>query len=236
MTAGAFLVAVLAGVAAWLVTPAWREDRAQRLHGRPSRSLSLAGVWHEIEGRWRVGPAARRREARRRMQVIQALSALAAELTSGQPPASALAHCGGEPSAWPAAAQAARTGDDVAAALLVDAHLHPVLRQLAACWQVAVDSGAGLAAAVTALAASTRVAEDVRVQLEAELAGPRATARTLAMLPVVGIGFGVMMGADPLGWLLGSTPGLLCLTAGLALTGLGAWWTGRIAARVESML
>ena len=236
MTLAIYLVPALAGVAAWLATPPWREGRTQRLHGRRLPAPSLAASLSSVQERWRVGPAARRRQARQRLRVIQALSALASELTSGQPPAVALAHCGGEPSAWPAAAHAALMGDDVAASLTIDAVRHPVLRQLAACWQVAVDSGAGLAAAVSALAASSRQAEDVRVQLEAELAGPRATARTLAMLPLVGIGFGVMMGADPLGWLVGSPPGLLCLTAGLALTGLGTWWTGRIAARVESML
>jgi tight adherence protein B len=131
---------------------------------------------------------------------------------------------------------AARLGHDVVLALQQDADTHRLLRQLAACWQVAAQSGSGLSAAVSALADSARAAEDVRVQLEAELAGPRATARTLSMLPLVGLGFGVMMGADPLGWLLSTGPGMGCLAAGIALTVLGAWWTGRIAARVESML
>jgi tight adherence protein B len=58
----------------------------------------------------------------------------------------------------------------------------------------------------------------------------------LAVLPVVGIGFGLMLGADPLAWLVGSTPGRACLACGVALTGIGVWWTGRIAASVERML
>jgi tight adherence protein B len=168
--------------------------------------------------------------------MVHALAALAAELSAGQPAATALIAAGGSPSAWPGAAAAAQLGDDVVAALHDDARAWSVLRSLAACWQVSIESGTGLAEAVSALAESVRSAEDTRVQLEAELAGPRATARTLAVLPVAGIGFGMLLGGDPVGWLVGTSPGLLCLMGGIALTVAGYVWTGRIAARVEAML
>ena len=58
----------------------------------------------------------------------------------------------------------------------------------------------------------------------------------LAVLPLVGIGFGMMLGSDPLAWLVGTMPGRVCLLAGMLLTALGMWWTGRIAARVERLL
>ena len=58
----------------------------------------------------------------------------------------------------------------------------------------------------------------------------------LAALPLVGVCFGLMLGSDPLAWLLGSTLGRACLVAGLGLTGIGMWWTGRIASRVERLL
>jgi tight adherence protein B len=232
------LATVLAAAAAWILTPRWSEERTGRLHGvktdgMPARGLALL---QGLAARWRVGQASRRRQARRRVAVIHALSALAADLQAGQPPLAALIEAGGSPSSWPAAAGAARLGDDVAGGLMVDGARDPVLLQLAACWQVAIDSGSGLATSVAQLAASARSAEDVRVQLEAELAGPRATARTLALLPLVGVAFGVMLGADPLGWLLGSSVGRGCLVVGGALTALGAWWTGRIAANVQAML
>ena len=86
------------------------------------------------------------------------------------------------------------------------------------------------------LAATARAAEDVRVDLEGQLAGPRASARLLAGLPFVGIAFGMMLGSDPLAWLLTSLPGRACLLVGLVLTALGTWWTGRIAQRVERLL
>ncbi len=142
----------------------------------------------------------------------------------------------GGPSVWPTALGAAQLGGDVVAALVVDARTDAVLRQLAACWQVGADTGAGLAASVGRLAATARAAEDVRVDLEGQLAGPRASARMLALLPLVGIGFGMLLGSDPLAWLLGTAPGRLCLLAGVILTAAGTVWTGRIAARVERLL
>jgi tight adherence protein B len=74
------------------------------------------------------------------------------------------------------------------------------------------------------------------VQLEAQLAGPRATARMLATLPLIGLAMGMLMGADPLQWLLGTAPGLLCLLGGALLTVAGMAWTGRIATAVERQL
>lgn len=170
------------------------------------------------------------------MAVVQALAALAAELEAGQTPADALEHVSGWPSVWPGAVAASRLGGDVPAALRTDAGRHSVLIQLAACWQVGSRTGSGLAASVDRLASSARAAEDVRVQLEAQLAAPRATARMLGLLPLIGLGFGVLMGADPVGWLVGSTFGVACLVVGLGLTIAGMWWTGRIARRVEALL
>jgi tight adherence protein B len=234
----ALAAALLLAAAAWLITPPWRDERSGRLHGTTDENVAglARKAGRSLLNRWGMGPASRRRRAGERLRIVHALAGLAAELQAGQPPTTALVSSGGSPSAWPSAATAVRLGEDVPSALLTDGAGQPALRQLSACWTVAIESGSGLAAAVGQLAAAARVAEDVRVQLEAELAGPRATARTLSLLPLIGMGFGVMMGADPLGWLLGSGVGLTVLVVGAALTALGAWWTGRIAARVEAML
>ena len=112
----------------------------------------------------------------------------------------------------------------------------PALARLAACWRAAADSGAGLAASVERIASSARADEEVHWALEAELSGPRATARTLALLPVLGIGLGMLLGSDPLGWLLGTGLGHLCLVGGIAFSGAGVWWTRRIAHSVEVQL
>jgi tight adherence protein B len=241
MGGGIRLLAVsLAAAAAWLAVPppAVRRAAVIALGPRPSRvsAAALRATGGRLVGRLGIGPASRRHRARERVRIIQALGALAAELEAGQPPRHALRRAAGEPSAWPVTLAALQLDGDVLAALAVDATAAPVLRQLAACWRVGSESGAGLAASVSRLAASARAAEDVRADLEGQLAGPRATARMLAILPLVGIAFGSMLGSDPLAWLLTSMPGRACLLVGVVLTGTGWWWTGRIAARVERLL
>lgn len=240
---GVFEVAAvtLAAAAAWLAVRPWPDARAAGAAGQ-ERATGAVAVDRlrrravDVVGHVGVGPASRRRRARERLRAIQALGALAAELEAGQPPGAALVRAAGQPPVWPVTVTAVQMAGDVVAALGVDARAHPVLRQLAACWQVGVDTGAGLAVSVGRIATTARSSEDVRVDLEGQLAGPRATARMLALLPLVGIGFGMMLGSDPLSWLLGTTPGRLCLLAGLLLTAAGTFWTGRIAARVERLL
>jgi tight adherence protein B len=131
---------------------------------------------------------------------------------------------------------AARAGADVGPALLADGARSETLRGVAACWEVASGSGAGLGASLTVLADAARETERVRRELQAGLAEPRATAVVLAMLPGLGLLLGSMLGADPLHWLLGSRLGPVVLVAGLALEAVGAWWAWRIAASLEAQL
>ncbi len=238
----AWLAAALVVAALLVLTARGGDERARLVTAPPDRDSSalqpatVARLGARLARQVGIGPASRRRRARERLRVVQALGALAAELQAGQPPLAALDSAGGVPCVWPRALAAVRLGEDVGAALADDAAEHAVLRQLAACWQVAAQSGSGLAPAVSQLAGSARTNEDVRVHLEGQLAGPRATARMLAVLPFVGLGFGVMLGADPVGWLTSTPFGWACLVSGLGLTALGSWWTGRIAATVERML
>lgn len=229
---------VLAALAATVAVLPARERRVRRLNGSdgdlPS-ALRLRETAQHWWRRWGVGPGSRRRQAQLRARVLQAIGALAAELEAGASPGEALLRAQGDPSVWPQAAAAARWGDGIAEGLERDARAAPVLDQVAACWRVG-SRGAGLVEAIQHVAASARAAEDVRVEMEAQLAGPRSTARLLSGLPVVGLGLGLMLGADPLDWLLGTLPGRLCLTLGVTLTLIGMWWTSRIAAGVERRL
>ena len=233
----ALLVATLVTAATALWLPPQRDRRVVALNGvhRATVVERLRPVATAAVARVGVGPASRRRRAQKRSHVIQALGVLAAELEAGAPPTHALLRAQGDPSLWPHAAGAARWGEGIAEALDRDALMNPVLSQVAACWRVA-GRGAGLADSIQQIAESSRVAEDVRVEMESQLAGPRATARLLSVLPLVGLGFGIMLGADPLAWLLGAGPGRACLAAGLLLTAVGTWWTGRIALAVERRL
>jgi len=189
---------------------------------------------------------ARRRAASRaveRRQAVEACSALAAELRAGRSPAAALAVAadvatGPSRSLLRGAAAAAQLGGDVPGALtapgptgISTTAVPEVLRSLAACWTVCATFGSGLAVAVDRLEEGLRADQDRRRAVAAELAGPRATAAMLALLPGAGLLLAVGLGADPAGVLLETPLGLVCLTVGLGLDGLGLLWTHRLVAR-----
>lgn len=103
------------------------------------------------------------------------------------------------------------------------------LGELAAAWQVAESSGAGLARTLDALAERIAAAEEVAREVQTELAAPRATGRLLAALPIVGLGLGYALGSDPLAWLLGSVYGEICLACGVWAGCAGLLWSEWIA-------
>ncbi|WP_408056901.1 type II secretion system F family protein [Streptomyces huasconensis] len=130
---------------------------------------------------------------------------------------------------------AARFGGDVPGALVEAARVPGAegLLGLAACWRVAVDRGAGLAAGLERLEGVLRVERDQRADLRAQLAGARSTAVMLAGLPVLGLLMGSALGADPLRVLLHTGAGLGCLVTGGVLEGAGVWWALRIVRGAE---
>ncbi|MBC3842947.1 type II secretion protein F [Streptacidiphilus sp. 4-A2] len=104
---------------------------------------------------------------------------------------------------------------------------------IAACWQVASSSGAGLAAGLDRVAEGLRAEGALRETVRAELAGARSTAALLAALPLFGLLLGAGLGADPLRVLLHTSVGLVCLALGALLECAGIVWTGRIARSAE---
>ena len=188
--------------------------------------------------RWRGRRSAAAARADERARAVEACTALAAELRAGRSPAQALGIAAGlaaGPSrqALAAAAASAELGGEVAASLrnVRDSAVPEVLRSLAACWTVCSESGGGLAAAVERLELGLRATDEQRRAVQAELAGPRATAGMLAVLPLAGLVLAAGLGADPLHVLLHTPVGLLCLVLGVGLDGLGLFWTGRLVAR-----
>ncbi|MEW2356504.1 type II secretion system F family protein [Spirillospora sp. NPDC029432] len=103
------------------------------------------------------------------------------------------------------------------------------LRLLAACWRIGAERGGSLATVLDGLAAALRDEEAQRQEIATQLAGPRATARLLAGLPVLGLSMAAALGADPLRFLFATLPGIGCLLGGVTLNALGLWWTSRLA-------
>lgn len=219
-------IALAVALAVWVVVPSASSGRLAALEGGPRGDSDIVRTW--LHRRKPVsGPA----------MLATALRTLASELRAGSAPVEALERASGDPPLWPHALAAARFGDRVDRGLRLDAEKRPdlagPLRQFAACWHVGVVRGSGLASSVERLAVSLRVQQELHSTLRSELAAPRATARMLGLLPVVGIAMGYLLGADPLAWFLGSPAGLIVLTSAVVLTLVGVTWTRRIVQRVE---
>lgn len=178
--------------------------------------------------------AARREREVRADGVVALCGAVVGELRAGREPGQALlAAVRGTAVLGPAeagVAAAARFGGDVSGAL-GQAAREPGLDGLAgvaACWRVAVDGGAGLVAGLDRLEGALRSERRRRQELRAQLAGAWSTVAVLALLPVLGLGLGSALGADPLKVLLHTPAGLGCLVVGGSLESAGLFWAARI--------
>ena len=216
----AALVAVCAGAAAAALLDGSRVVLALMA------IATTSAISREVSRRRRAAGAERRAE-----QVLIACDALASDLRAGQPPTTALRAAADD---WPElrpVAAAAALGADVPAALR-QLGARPgagQLRVVAAAWQVAHHSGAGLAGTLTMAAQRLRDDRATARVVATEMAAAQATARLLAVLPLVVLVLGSGLGGDPFGFLLESVPGLVCLGAGLALEYAGLVWLARIA-------
>ncbi|WP_128375438.1 type II secretion system F family protein [Streptomyces cavernae] len=195
-----------------------------------------------LAARVRRAAMARRERERRAAAVIALCGTLAGEVRAGRQPGEALLCAARESGglglgeAQAGVLAAARFGGDVPGALTGAARQPGAdgLVGLAACWRVAVDRGAGLAAGLDRLEGALRVERDQRADLRAQLAGARSTAVMLAGLPLLGLLLGTALGADPLRVLLHTGPGLGCLLLGGVLEGAGLWWALRIVRGAET--
>lgn len=226
--AGAAWPAAAAGL---LMSAALVVGSSLLLAGAAGGAVATVTWWSRVRAR-------RRRAETVRAAVVDLLSGLAAELRGGGRPTEALAAaCDSAPSVLRPIAVAARspTGDPAAAlAAAAGTDGASALADLAAAWRVVMTTGASMAGVVDRLAWSARSDAAIRREVAAQLAGPRATAGLLSVLPAAGAGLGFVLGADPVGFLVGSGPGQACLLAAVTLVGLGTVWTELLAARAES--
>ncbi|TYB49160.1 type II secretion system F family protein [Actinomadura chibensis] len=225
------LVSLCAAVAVWmLLTPSPAAIRLGRLV--PPRT---AKPFKSAKTRVDALRARRTLPQRRRTSVIELCDAMAAELAAGRTPDEAFA------------AATAVLDPDVSKELLnvphpPFEHLAELanrpgaegLRLLAACWRVGAERGGALATVLDGLATALRDKEAQRQDVAVQLAAPRATARLLAALPLLGLVMAAAFGARPLSFLCGTLPGLACLVTGIALNLTGLYWTRHLAESAES--
>lgn len=220
-----------------LAAAIWGASSSHRLRPHGWRGpLTRAGWWilSAVRDSWR-------RQARatvRRRAAADVVLSLSAELSTGVPPETALIRAAEGRSFMRNSVGAVRVGGDVPAGLRADAEESsvPVLIAVAAVWQVSEGSGAGLSDATHRLGAAALQRERMRRDLASQMAGPKATARVLALLPAVGLLLGSGLGGSPVAWLLGTPLGWLMLGLGLGLEALGLWWVRRLVRGVEKHL
>ncbi len=197
--------------------------------------------------RLRRAGRARRARDRRRTAELELLRALSAELIAGAPPLAAWRAVvdelgrgdtsSGDKRPADADAQllrrAASCESDGRAAEVLSASTSAGVRAVGTAWRVSAATGAPLALSLDRMAGAAADAAATARTVRATLAGPRMTARLLALLPVVGLALAALSGTDPLAVLLGTPPGRLCLVVGVLLDVAGLLWIERLANAAE---
>ncbi|MEY9951268.1 pilus assembly protein TadB [Leifsonia sp. EB34] len=96
---------------------------------------------------------------------------------------------------------------------------------LAAAWGVAEHAGASLAPALRGAAGALRDRAGAERDIATALAGPRATARLMSWLPVVGVVMAYAIGVDVVGTLVTGPLGWMAAVSGCGLLAAGRLWT-----------
>jgi tight adherence protein B len=199
-------VAVLAGVAAALFAATLRRQAMARQHSMEFRD-----------------------------EISRVLGSIAAELRAGVDPlASVRAAAADAPAVWEPVRTAA-AGDVVhALQTLASRPGGDSLAEVAAAWHLADQTGSPLATVLERMASAVRGEVELDREVAVEAAPARATGRLLAVLPLAGLGLGMLLGANPVRVLVATGVGVACLIAGLSLACLGVWRIERIVAQVEA--
>ncbi len=184
--------------------------------------------------------AVRQRRARRamsaRVEVAHAAEVVASLVKVGQIPASALVAAAKDCPVLARSAAIQQVGGEPSSALRADGAMPGAhgLVALAQAWEVSATTGAPMASSLDAVVDELREARDLARLVDGELAAPRATGQLLGALPFAGLGFGALLGGDPIGFLMGSMLGNGCLVAGVGLACAGVLWSDVLAARAAS--
>ncbi|SIR94891.1 type II secretion system F family protein [Williamsia sterculiae] len=212
-------------------------------------SAGVTAVMVAAAVRWQVTRRRRQTRALRAIDgLLTALSAMIAELSVGAPPAHACRQAAVEMPATAAdspetaigemlrhMAGRAELGGDVAEGIATGhGGADQAVSRVAAAWRTSERHGLPMVDLLGAvrddLLARRRAADRTR----AALAGARATAMVLSALPLLGIGLGQAIGADPVAVLLGGGIGGILLVVGTGLVIGGQVWSEHIIGKVAA--
>jgi tight adherence protein B len=228
---GLLLLALAAGVGALLAGP--------------GGSLAATMVTGTATARWRAGRD-RRAAAMAATGLADALGVLVAELRAGAHPGDAVRAAADTHADVPATvspdvptdvvralsavAAAASLGGDVPAVLrsVGTSPLRSWLSRLADAWSLADRYGIPLADLLETVRSDTEHRVRFAADVQARLAGPRATASVLAGLPLLGLALGHAVGAAPLRVLCETPVGQVLLVIGTGLACMGMQWSARL--------
>lgn len=257
MTSPVLLAALLSGLAAALAvsSPARIPGQVRVRRGLPRPVIVAAGgagllvagllsdglrglLWAVVVGSLALTAGhlfldarAERRRDRASSEVAHACQVVSGQLRLGAVPSRALVLAAADSHCMERPAATQLIGGDVGRALR-DAGSVPGregLISLARAFELGERTGAPIASLALQVSDQVRGERAARQLVDAELSGPRSTARLLAFLPLVGIAMGRVSGGDPVGFLLHTLPGLACLAAGTVLACIGVLWTEQMA-------
>lgn len=223
------------GVPRWASRAALVGAAAGAVVTLPMTTLLTAAVLAATVG-YRYRRSRRRRRGLQEAQALQAaLDVLVGELRVGAHPVRAFATAAAETgrsevaSGLRAVAARARLGADVAGGLRGMAGsvaLGTQWERLAVCWQLATEHGLSVSTLLRAAQRDLIERQQFSMRVWSALAGARATAVILTALPVLGVALGQLIGAHPVGFLLGAGGWFLAAGVGLACGGL--LWCDRL--------
>ncbi|MCB0925302.1 MAG: type II secretion system F family protein [Mycobacterium sp.] len=188
-----------------------RRRRLRRSEGR-SEARALAAALEILVGELRVGA-----------HPVRGFTIASSEAGVGSASARAVG------AALAAVAARARLGADVAAGLRENARRSAAPQywsRVSVYWQLAAEQGLPMAKLMQTAHKDITDRRRFVDRVDAGLSGARATAMVLAGLPVLGVLLGQLVGARPLGFLLGDGAGVLA--AGSTLLCAGIFWSDRI--------
>jgi tight adherence protein B len=192
----------------------------------------LAGGCAALAARAELRRRAGLQEEARVTALVEALTALGAELRGGrsleEATRAAVAACADEDSGR-ALARAVRSPEDGGPG--ADGELGRALARVAAAARLSARTGCSLAAVVGAVEDDLRARSRQRLELRSATAGSRASAALLAGLPVLGLVMGGGVGADPWQVLTATPTGQVLLVAGVGLEVAGLAWSARLVSR-----